>query len=138
MQTVELTSALISHREEVLRSLLHKPVDDEPEVFRFGPYCLIPGRRLLLAGQDPIELGSRAFDILVLLVKRRGEVVTPRQIFEHVWPDLTVEEFEHSRSNKRSQTGLELRVPTLHRDCARQRICVRCAYAACQVFGSVK
>jgi DNA-binding winged helix-turn-helix (wHTH) protein len=91
MQTVELTSALIPHRDEVLTSLLHKQVD-EPEVFRFGPYCLIPSRRLLLAGQDPVELGSRAFDILVLLVKRRGEVVTPRQIFEHVWPDLTVED----------------------------------------------
>lgn len=91
MQTVEFTSAPRSHRDEVLGSLLQRRIN-EPEVFRFGPYCLIPDRRLLLAGQDQIELGSRAFDILVLLVKRHGQVVSPRQMFEHVWPDLTVED----------------------------------------------
>ena len=81
----------MSRRDEILGSLLQKRVV-EIEVFKFGPYCLIPGRRLLLAGQDQIELGSRAFDILVLLVKRCGDVVSPRQILEHVWPDLTVED----------------------------------------------
>jgi DNA-binding winged helix-turn-helix (wHTH) protein len=88
---VELTNAPISRRDAILGSLLQKRVD-ELEVFTFGDYCLIPARRLLLAGKDQIALGSRAFDILVLLVKCHGTVVSPREISEHVWPDLIVEE----------------------------------------------
>jgi DNA-binding winged helix-turn-helix (wHTH) protein len=63
----------------------------EPEAFRFGSYCLIPGRRQLLAGQNQIELGGRAFDILVLLVRRCGDLVSPQQILEHAWPNMIVE-----------------------------------------------
>lgn len=91
MQVIELTTDPISQRDTMLGSLLQKRAD-EPEAFKFGPYCLIPSRRLLLVGQDRIELGSRAFDILVLLVKRCGDVVSSQQIFEYAWPDMTVEE----------------------------------------------
>ncbi|WP_441260368.1 ATP-binding protein [Bradyrhizobium sp. 521_C7_N1_3] len=62
------------------------------EVLGFGPYRLIPSKRLLLVGQDPVELGSRAFDILALLLERRGEVVSRPEILDRVWPDLTVDE----------------------------------------------
>ena len=62
------------------------------EDFQFGPYRLIPSERRLLAGQNVVELGGRAFDILALLVQRRGEVVSRREILDHVWPDLTVDE----------------------------------------------
>jgi DNA-binding winged helix-turn-helix (wHTH) protein len=65
---------------------------DECEAFRFGPYCLIPSKRILLAGQAPVELGSRAFDILTMLLRHRGEVVSRRQILEHVWPGLIIDE----------------------------------------------
>jgi DNA-binding winged helix-turn-helix (wHTH) protein len=79
------TSRHLLRRDETLSFLLQKR-DDELEILSFGAYRLIPYRRLLLAGQDQIELGSRAFDILVLLVRRHGEVVSSRQIFEYVWP----------------------------------------------------
>lgn len=65
---------------------------DECEAFRFGPYRLIPSKRILLAGPAPVELGSRAFDILTLLLRHRGEVVSRRQILEHVWPGLIIDE----------------------------------------------
>lgn len=65
---------------------------NDTEVFRFGPYRLIPSKRLLLLGEDTIELGSRAFDTLALLVRRHGEVVSRRQIIDEVWADLTVDE----------------------------------------------
>jgi DNA-binding winged helix-turn-helix (wHTH) protein len=90
MQIIELMSDPSSRQDRVLGSLLQKNAD-EPEAFKFGTYCLIPSRRLLLAGQDRIELGSRAFDILVLLVKRCGDVVSSQQIFEYAWPDMIVE-----------------------------------------------
>jgi predicted ATPase/DNA-binding winged helix-turn-helix (wHTH) protein len=65
---------------------------NDTEVFQFGPYRLIPSKRLLLLGQDHVELGSRAFDMLVLLVRRHGEVLTRREIIDQVWSDLTVDE----------------------------------------------
>ena len=65
---------------------------DECEVFQFGPYRLIPSKRLLLEGQNAVDIGGRAFDILALLLRHRGEVVSRRQILDHVWPDLTVDE----------------------------------------------
>ena len=40
--------------------------------YRFGPYRLIPGRRLLLQGARPLKLGGRALDLLHLLVMRRA------------------------------------------------------------------
>jgi DNA-binding winged helix-turn-helix (wHTH) protein len=89
-QTIEVMSEPKSGGDKMLGSLLQKRTD-QPEAFKFGPYCLIPGRRLLLAGQERIEVGSRAFDILVLLVRRCGDVVSSRQIFDHAWPDMIVE-----------------------------------------------
>ncbi|MBR0816620.1 winged helix-turn-helix domain-containing protein [Bradyrhizobium liaoningense] len=62
------------------------------EALTFGPYQLIPSKRLLLVGQNPVELGSRAFDILTVLLQNRGRVVSRREILDRVWPDLTVDE----------------------------------------------
>lgn len=65
---------------------------DEFEAFEFGPYRLIPSKRILLAGENPVQLGSRAFDILALLLRHQGEVVTRREILDQVWPDVTIDE----------------------------------------------
>jgi DNA-binding winged helix-turn-helix (wHTH) protein len=39
----------------------------------FGPFRLLAAQRLLLEGEKPVRLGSRAFDILAALVERAGE-----------------------------------------------------------------
>lgn len=49
-------------------------------------------RRELLVGAEPIKLGSRAFDILELLIKARGQLVTKDELLAKVWPNLVVEE----------------------------------------------
>ena len=41
----------------------------------FGPFRLLPTRRLLLEGNEPVHLGSRALDLLIALIERPGEVV---------------------------------------------------------------
>jgi DNA-binding response OmpR family regulator len=41
-----------------------------------GPFRLWPARQLLLEGDIPVHLGARAFDLLIALVERAGEVVT--------------------------------------------------------------
>jgi predicted ATPase/DNA-binding winged helix-turn-helix (wHTH) protein len=61
-------------------------------VFAFGPFELHPVRRLLLDGGRAVRLGSRAFDLLVALVLRAGEVVGKEELIATVWPDVFVEE----------------------------------------------
>jgi FixJ family two-component response regulator/DNA-binding winged helix-turn-helix (wHTH) protein len=61
-------------------------------VIRFGRFCVLPRARLLLADGQPVELGSRAFDLLMVLIGAPGALVTKKEIFSCVWPDTVVEE----------------------------------------------
>jgi predicted ATPase/DNA-binding winged helix-turn-helix (wHTH) protein len=69
-------------------------------VYRFGIHSLIPRRRLLLAGNEPLQVGSRAFAILVALVERAGTVVSAQELIRIAWPGVVVEE-----ANLRVQIG---------------------------------
>jgi DNA-binding winged helix-turn-helix (wHTH) protein len=60
--------------------------------FSFGPLRIIPHARLVERDGSPMPLGSRAFDLLCVLVSRPGEVVSEGELMTKVWPDLTVEE----------------------------------------------
>jgi DNA-binding response OmpR family regulator len=53
---------------------------------------LIASARKLTRGGVRVEIGSRAFDLLVRLLQSRGEVVTKAEIMDHVWPRLFIEE----------------------------------------------
>jgi DNA-binding winged helix-turn-helix (wHTH) protein len=56
------------------------------QVFAFGNFILIPKERLLLYGGEFVPLTGEAFDLLVLLLRRSGHLVTKDEIFEEVWP----------------------------------------------------
>src|SRR5580700_5786351 len=58
----------------------------------FGRFRLLPHRRELRADGVAVELGSRAFDVLMVLVEARGALVTKDEILSRVWPDTVVEE----------------------------------------------
>ena len=58
----------------------------------FGPFRLLAAQRLLLDGEKPVRLGSRAFDILTSLVERPGEVVGKEELIARAWPQTFVEE----------------------------------------------
>jgi DNA-binding winged helix-turn-helix (wHTH) protein len=58
----------------------------------FGPFRLLTGQRLLLEGDEPVRLGSRALDILTALVERAGEVVGKEELIARAWPQTFVEE----------------------------------------------
>jgi DNA-binding response OmpR family regulator len=62
------------------------------EVVAFGPFRLFVGRRLLLEGEAPVRLGSRARNILVALVEKPGQVLSKQELLARVWPDTFVEE----------------------------------------------
>jgi DNA-binding winged helix-turn-helix (wHTH) protein len=58
----------------------------------FGPFSLLPAQRLLLEGDKPVRLGSRALDILIALVDRPGELVGKEALIARVWRGTFVEE----------------------------------------------
>ena len=58
----------------------------------FGPFHLLPSRRLLLESGRPVRLGNRAVEILIALVERSGEIVSKDELNARVWPNTFVEE----------------------------------------------
>lgn len=59
---------------------------------RFNRWELDPIRRVLIVGGTPVDVGSRAFDVLLALVHHQGRTVTKRQLLDAAWGDLAVEE----------------------------------------------
>ncbi|TCR61537.1 winged helix-turn-helix domain-containing protein [Bosea sp. BK604] len=60
--------------------------------YSFGPFRLVPERQLLLCNGVPVRIGGRALDILALLVRRSGEIVSKNELFDFCWPDTFVHE----------------------------------------------
>ena len=59
---------------------------------QFGPFELSSRERALRREGVVLPLGSRALEILIYLAERPGEVISKRELIDHVWPDVTVEE----------------------------------------------
>src|ERR1700722_3707937 len=58
--------------------------------YLFGSFRLLPRQRLLLSGDEPVPLGSRALDILIALVERAGDLVSKDDLMARVWPNTFV------------------------------------------------
>jgi hypothetical protein len=68
-----------------------KPAAAPVREISFGPFRLLPAQFLLLEGDKPVPIGSRALQILIVFLERPGELVTRRELMARVWPDLFVE-----------------------------------------------
>jgi predicted ATPase/DNA-binding winged helix-turn-helix (wHTH) protein len=66
--------------------------DDVHRNLQFGPFELSSRERVLRREGVVLPLGSRALDLLIYLAERPGEVIAKRELIDHVWPDVTVEE----------------------------------------------
>ena len=62
-----------------------------PSKVSFGPFRLLPTQFLLLEDDKPVPLGSRALEILIALLERRGELVSKQELMARVWPNVFVE-----------------------------------------------
>jgi DNA-binding winged helix-turn-helix (wHTH) protein len=56
------------------------------EAFAFGPFRLLVEQRKLLAHGVPVAIGLRAFEILLLLVRRHGHLVPKDEVMAEVRP----------------------------------------------------
>ncbi|MDQ6685851.1 MAG: winged helix-turn-helix domain-containing protein, partial [Pseudomonadota bacterium] len=60
--------------------------------YRFDDIEVRPQARQVLVKGAPVNLGSRAFDVLLALIAHRERVVSKNELLDLVWPDLVVEE----------------------------------------------
>jgi len=68
-----------------------KPAGATTREVSFGPFHLLPAQFLLLEGDKPVPLGSRALELLIVLLERPGELVSKQDFMARVWPNLFVE-----------------------------------------------
>src|SRR5947208_6292032 len=58
----------------------------------FGRFRVLLRQRQLVANGVPIELGTRALDLLLVLLEADGSLVTKDELFRRVWPGIVVSE----------------------------------------------
>ena len=89
------------------------PVSEAPASVEFGRFRILPNRREVFADGRPIELGGRAFDVLLALIEANGAVVGKDDLISRVWPGRIIEE-----DNLRAQIRA-LRIALADRDLIR-------------------
>ncbi|RWZ51518.1 response regulator transcription factor [Labedella phragmitis] len=70
-----------------IRALVRRGARDRPTVLEAGDLSLDPASRRVRRGAIEIDLTSREFAVLEFLLRRRGEVVTKRDVLGNVWDD---------------------------------------------------
>src|SRR4029077_10683238 len=58
----------------------------------FGRFRVLLRRRQLVIDGVPMELGARAFDLLLVLVEADGSLVTKGEFMSRAWPGIVVAE----------------------------------------------
>lgn len=58
--------------------------------YRFGRFVVSPSRRTVTRDGAEVPLIARYFDLLVLLIERRGEAIHRSEILDAVWRDVVV------------------------------------------------
>ncbi len=61
-------------------------------LYQFGPFTLSGRERVLLREGVPVSLAPKALDILFVLIRNSGHLVTKDQLMAEVWPATYVEE----------------------------------------------
>ncbi|MGV7212565.1 winged helix-turn-helix domain-containing protein [Bradyrhizobium sp. UFLA05-112] len=83
-----------AQRQDMNKAFFEKRTESAvvpPAKVSFGPFCLLPTEFLLLESGKPVPLGSRALEILIALLERRGELVSKQDLTARVWPNLFVD-----------------------------------------------
>ena len=62
------------------------------KALEFGRFRVLWRRRQLLADGTPVELGTRAFDLLLVLVEADGALVSKEELMRRVWRGIVVSE----------------------------------------------
>jgi len=61
-------------------------------LYAFGDFRVDPQNRVLMRGEEPVALTPKGFDVLLVLVRSGGRIVSKEELMQAVWPDSFVEE----------------------------------------------
>jgi DNA-binding winged helix-turn-helix (wHTH) protein len=64
----------------------------ESSLYEFGSFTVQPDERLLLREGRPVSLTPKAFDLLIQLIERPGQLVGKQELMTALWPETFVEE----------------------------------------------
>jgi TolB-like protein/Tfp pilus assembly protein PilF len=67
-------------------------------LYEFGPFRVDPYKQVLLREDQPVSITPKAFETLLILVRRSQEVVSKDELMKAVWPDAFVEEANLSQN----------------------------------------
>jgi serine/threonine-protein kinase len=67
-------------------------MSNDQQAYRFGAFILDAGQRQLLLGTDEIRLRPKAFETLLYLVERHGQLVRKQELLDRVWCRTSVSE----------------------------------------------
>ncbi len=68
-----------------------------PDQWQFGDFRLDVQRKVLWRGDKSIPMPLKELEVLCLLVRNRGQLVTKDELLSHIWEDSFVEESNLSR-----------------------------------------
>lgn len=68
-----------------LRALLRRGAPERPSVLEAGDLRFDPGSKRVWRAETEIELTAREMSLLEYLLRRKGEVISKRDLLEHVW-----------------------------------------------------
>lgn len=68
------------------------------ELYEFGPFLVDPDKQTLFRDGGPIALTPKTFQLLLVLLRRRNELVTKDELMKAIWPDTFVEETNLTRN----------------------------------------
>jgi eukaryotic-like serine/threonine-protein kinase len=68
------------------------------DLYEFGPFRVDPDKQVLLRGDEPIAVTPKAFQVLLVLVRRNNQTVSKNELMNAVWPGTFVEETNLTRN----------------------------------------
>jgi DNA-binding winged helix-turn-helix (wHTH) protein len=92
----------------------------------FGRFSVLLRQRQLLADGLPVELGTRAFDLLLALLEADGSLVSKEALISRVWPGIVV-----------SEENLKVQVSALRKALGEERDLVRTEFGRGYRFTAV-
>src|SRR5215813_669094 len=82
-------------------------VKPEVQLYKFGEFRLDAVRRVLLRDDKPVQLPSRALDVLLALLEHSQSVIDKDELMRLVWGDRVVEENNLTRHISTLRKALE-------------------------------
>jgi Tol biopolymer transport system component/DNA-binding winged helix-turn-helix (wHTH) protein len=66
--------------------------------YQFGPFFLDPAKCVLVRNGQIVPISLKAFEMLLVLVQHRGDLLQKDDLLRHLWPDTVVEENNLARN----------------------------------------